>query len=147
MFFRRLLPLSGLSLLLAILCGCGGNAERPTPPQITDPTHLALEKIGNAYVRVQGVPKSKADLLPILKSFGKPEDILKSPNDGQEFVIVYGVELRMMKATGNDVPVVAFEKTGKDGKRFVLRGRDAVSQLSDAELRGATFPQGYKLPF
>lgn len=146
MFLPRPLTFSILALCFAFLVGCGGG-DKPSAPQITDPTHLALEKIGDAYIRANGPPKSKADLLPILKHFGKPDEVLKSPNDGQEFIIVYGVELRMLKATGNDVPVVAFEKSGKGGKRYVLRGRNSVSQLSDSELRAATFPAGYKFPF
>lgn len=127
------------------LLGCGGSQKESSLP--TDPTYLALEKIGNAYIRIAPPPQKKAELVAALKSFGKPEEILKSPNDGHEFIIVYGVKLQMLKATGNEVPVVAFEKFGKDGKRYVLRGRNGITQLTDDELRDAKFPDGYKLPF
>ena len=127
------------------LLGCGGSQKESSLP--TDPTYLALEKLGHAYIRIDPPPQQTAELAAALKSFGKPEEILKSPNDGHEFIIVYGVKLQMLKATGNEVPVVAFEKFGKDGKRYVLRGRNGITQLTDDELRDAKFPDGYKLPF
>lgn len=139
--------LTPIMLILFVFCllGCGGSQKESSLP--TDPTYLALEKIGNAYIRIDPPPQKKSDLVAALKTFGKPEEILKSPNDGHEFIIVYGVKLHMLKATGNDIPVVAFEKFGKDGKRYVLRGRNGITQLTDAELREAKFPDGYKLPF
>ncbi|MEY4395442.1 MAG: hypothetical protein RL595_2691 [Planctomycetota bacterium] len=137
---------STLLVLFALaLTGCGGSPKESSLP--TDPTYLALEKIGNAYIRIAPPPQQKAELVAALKGFGKPEEILKSPNDGHEFIIVYGVKLQMLKATANEIPVVAFEKFGKDGKRYVLRGRNGITQLTDAELREAKFPDGYKLPF
>ena len=42
---------------------------------------------------------------------------------------------------------VAFEKTGKDGKRYALRGMNTVVQLTEAELKSSVFPEGYKFPF
>ena len=144
------MPFSKLTSILLVLfalalTGCGGSPKESSLP--TDPTYLALEKIGNAYIRIDPPPQKKAELVAALKGFGKPEEILKSPNDGHEFIIVYGVKLQMLKATGNEIPVVAFEKFGKDGKRYVLRGRNGITQLTDAELREAKFPDSYKLPF
>ena len=133
-----------LFLFFTCLIGCG--EEKPTM-LIEDPTHLALEKIGNAYIRAEKPPQNINELLTVMKMCNFPKELLKSPNDGQEFVIVYGVNLRMLKATGNQVPIVAFEKMGKDGKRYVLRGQSSVSQLSDSELQTSKFPDGYKLPF
>jgi hypothetical protein len=88
-------------------------------------------------------PANAKELLPFVQEMGKPADILRSPNDGQDFVVVWGVELRKLKETGNAVPVVAYEKVGKDGKRHVLRGRADVVLMTDGELKGAVFPSGY----
>lgn len=142
------LPFLMLTMLVAV--GCGGGSPQTVPIQV-DPTRQQLERLGTAYLlttaRLNRPPAKLDELLPALKPLGPTEQTLRSLNDGQEFVIVWGVELRQMKAEGNNVPVVAFEKTGKQGQRYVLRGRDIVLQMGDAELRGSTFPAGYKLPF
>jgi hypothetical protein len=134
-------------LLLGALAAAGCSAGTPADP--SDPTRQNLDKLGVAYLRatmkLNRPPANLKELMPLLQEFdrSKPEQILHSPNDGQDFVIVWGVELRKMMATGNAVPIVAYEKAGKDGKRYVLRGRADVVLMSDGELRGATFPSGY----
>ncbi len=85
--------------------------------------------------------------MPYLEQQGNPAEILHSPNDDADFEIVWNVELRQLKAKGNDIPVVAYEKRGKDGKRFVLRGRSEILELTESSLKSATFPAGYNFPF
>lgn len=130
-------------LLIVMLAGCGSEDKPSTIT--TDPTIIALDKLGGAYIR--GTPKTKAELLSIFKSCNHPKELLISPSDGQEFIIVYSVELKGLKVTGAQLPIVAFEKTGKDGKRYALRGMNTVVQLTEAELKSSVFPEGYKLPF
>lgn len=128
-----------------LLIGC---AESEKPSAITtDPTIIALDKLGGAYIRGTPPPKTKAELLAIFKSCNHPKELLISPSDGQEFIIVYGVELKGLKVMGAQLPIVAFEKTGKDGKRYALRGMNTVVQLTEAELKSSVFPEGYKFPF
>lgn len=133
-------------LLLSIFgfIGCGGEKIEPLT---TDPTVIALDKIGGAYIRGTPPPKTKADLLAIFKLSSFPKELLISPNDGQEFIIVYDVELKGLKVSGAQLPVVAFEKSGKDGKRYALRGMNTVVQLTEAQLKSSVFPDGYKFPF
>lgn len=115
------------------------------------PNAKNLEKIGDAYVRASNTlrhpPNNLEELLPSLNDFGKPEEILVSSVDGQKFEIVWGVELRMLQAKGNDIPIIAYERNGKDGKRNVLRGRSEVLLLSESKLKSGKFPEGYKFPF
>ncbi len=92
-------------------------------------------------------PMSLDDYLPSLQRQGVPEEILRSPNDGEEFVTVWNVELRKLKAKGSEKPVVAFEKRGIGGKRHVLRGRADVVLLTEEELKGSVLPEGYIFPF
>jgi hypothetical protein len=112
-----------------------------------DPTRLKLESIGRAYIwatRSLGRPPADlTELLPFVEKQGKPTNILSSPNDGQGFEIVWGVDLRQLKARGSAVPVIAYEKVGKGGKRYVLRGRADVVLLTDGELKSSAFPEGY----
>jgi hypothetical protein len=128
-----------------MLLGCG-DQEKPSTIT-TDPTIIALDKLGGAYIRGTPPPKTKAELLSIFKSCNHPKELLISPNDGQEFIIVYGVELKGLKVTGAQLPIVAFEKTGKDGKRYALRGMNTVVHLTEAELKSSVLPEGYQLPF
>ena len=133
-----------LLLLTFFLIGCGGEKSEPLT---TDLTAIALDKIGRAYNMGIFPPKTKADLLAIFKFCSHPKELLISPNDGQEFIIVYDVELKGLKVSGAQLPVVAFEKFGKDGKRYVLRGMNTIVQLTEAELKSSVFPEGYKFPF
>ena len=145
MFFSKsnINPIFMSILPIVMLAGCG-SGDKPSTIT-TDPTIIALDKLGGAYIR--GTPKTKAELLSILKSCNHPKGLLISPSDGQEFIIVYSVELKGLKVTGAQLPIVAFEKTGKDGKRYALRGMNTVVQLTEAELKSSVFPEGYKFPF
>jgi hypothetical protein len=124
--------------------GCGAPGA-PAPKD--DPTAEHLEKLGDAYLRVtinlNRPPNNVKELLPTLQQMGGGDKLLHSPSDGQDFVIVWGAELRQLKARGNDIPIVAYEKNGKDGRRYVLRGRSEVVLMTDGQLRGAKFPAGY----
>jgi hypothetical protein len=133
-------------LLLACLTteGCGPSG---TPVIREDPTRQNLEKIGDAYIRAtianNRPPANLDELVRHLRHQGDPQKILFSPNDEEPFVIVWGVELRRLKARGDAVPVIAYEKKGKDGQRRVLRGRADVVLLTESQLRAATFPSDF----
>ena len=86
-------------------------------------------------------PTKRADLLEFLNEAGDPEKILRSPDDGEEYVIHWGVNLE-----STDALVVAYEKTGRGGRRYVLRGH-VVFSLTDEELKKVPFPPGYAAPF
>jgi len=150
----RARPLGFCCVLLGCVAAAGCRSSVKTA--LDAPAARNLEKIGDAYLRAtqqkDKPPQGLDDLLPALKEqttkeSSRPEDLLRSPNDDEKYEIVWGVELRRMKATGNDVPIIAFEKRGKDGQRYVLRGQKEVLLMSESQLRSATFPEGYKLPF
>jgi hypothetical protein len=146
----RAKPLGAGCVVCAVLVAAGCGKSRTT--ELESPTAEKLRTLHDVYqranIRLGRPPASMADLLPEFKEQGKnPAEVLRSPNDGADFEIVWGVELRRLKARGDDVPVIAFEKHGKDGKRHVLRARERVDELTDGELRSAKFPDGYYLPF
>jgi hypothetical protein len=103
--------------------------------------------IGRVYLRAgQKLGRPPANLKELLPTFPEPAkapELLKSPNDGEDFVIVWGVDLRTPGKTGNEIPIVAYEKKGNGGKRHVLRGYGDVILMTDGQLRGAAFPPGY----
>ena len=136
---------------LSAVAGCGTTAttgeEKPPPTE----AQRRLIAIGDAYVRATAKlnrpPNNVNELIPFLKPIGKPEELLKSPEDNQNFEIVYGSMLIGSKATGSEMPIVAYEKSGKDGKRNVLRGVSDTLLMTATELKSAKFPDGYRLPF
>jgi hypothetical protein len=148
-------------LTIASCCGMAGcGSDGTSPKELPPPTECQkrLLIIGDSYVRItqklNRPPNNLTELTLALRDYaraqgsaGKVEDILKSPDDGQPFEIVWGVMLLQMKERGSDVPIVAFEKTGTNGQRNVLRGNRETLIMSERELRSAKFPSGYKLPF
>jgi hypothetical protein len=144
-------PLSRVSCLLcACLCAVGCGRQRPAEEPLT-PTRANLIKIGASYTNatfsLNHPPANRAEFLKFVKQQGNPDDVLRSPGDKEDFVIVYGVDLRNLKATGDDVPILAYEKRGTDGKRHVLRGRSEVLLMTENELKAAAFPPGYTPSF
>ncbi len=94
-------------------------------------------------------PRNAEELKPFLAEFGNADDILRSPRDGQPFVVCWGVDMRQAPASeGKPMPVVMYEKQGVDGRRYVLTAPfRKVEVLSDQEFRQASFPPGYSPSF
>jgi hypothetical protein len=157
-----LLTVGVVSCLILGGIGCGSKAVVKLPPASTQ-----LWKINGAYIRATMVndspPQSKADLLPFLlnpkgpnaddtetdkaEEKPNPEDFFKSFGDGEEFVILWGVDCRNYDLSGNQTgsPVIAYEKYGVDGTRYVLQFRK-VSKATNEELANLPFPPGFKAP-
>ncbi len=108
-------------------------------------TYEHLEKISSAYHRATDslgrAPANLEELKPFLSEYGDPATLLRSPDDNEDYVILWGVDYR----TALPYPVNAYEKHGVNGKRRVLRIR-GILQLTDEEFRKAPFPDGYKCP-
>jgi len=139
-----------VSLISSFLClavaGCGpsGGVDGPV-----DASRQNLQKIGVAYAqattRLKRPPKNLSDLLPSLKEQGEPAEILRSPDDGEEYVILWGVDFRWPPPGQRDPSVVlAYEKRGKAGKRHVLRLPTRVVLMTDDELKKTEFPPGHQ---
>ena len=52
-----------------------------------------------------------------------------SERDGEQFVVRYGVGIS--QAEGDEAPIIAYEKTGKDGTRFVAFANGKVDCIDD----------------
>jgi hypothetical protein len=147
--------------------GCGSKPVGKLP----DPTDSRLKTLGSAYAlatdNLGHAPRSKEDLLQGLKTLKEnlqaaaedaegekadkaqvtwePADILRSANDNEEFVVIYGVDYHdyNVSRTPRDLPVIAHEKTGKEGKRYVLQIR-YVRLVPDEDFPNLKFPPGYR---
>lgn len=118
------------------------------------PVHDNLLKISTAYLGYTTAkhkpPQSVKDLRPLLADQGNPDEILKSPRDGQPLVICWGFDVMNPLASAPGTPVLAYEKKGVDGSRYVLISTPMgpmVQEMSDADFRAAQFPKGHHPEF
>jgi hypothetical protein len=146
---------------------CGFGCSRGAPKKNT--TLADLNTIARAYASATDElghpPRSKEEFLPYLKAalaeernpgqaadsdepvaaadVRKVEDVMRSESDGEEFVIHWGVDYRGPRSL--KAPVLAYEKRGKDGRRYVLQGLRPRS-VKDEEFADLPFPPGFNPP-
>src|ERR1700733_12499030 len=124
----------GRVFVLAAICltGCGGEQQKVV---VSSPVEGNLHAIREAYFKAARElgrpPRSKEELVGALKNLGDPVTLLRSPDDGNEFVIVYGTDPLGPDSIGN---IWAYEKIGKDGFRWIMRGR-STRRISDESFR------------
>jgi len=99
----------------------------------------------NATDKLERPPANRAELVKYLSPQANGEAVFKSSNDGEEFVILWGVDYRAVSGGGQAPPVMVYEKVGKNGKRFVARFRNVI-QMTDEEFQKAPFPPGHAAP-
>ena len=109
---------------------------------------MRLQAINGAYMKTTQKlgrpPKNAEELRPALQESGDPDELLRSPTDGQEFVIVWGVDPRREMPKDGKLPILIYEKTGSSGKRHVLQIPTMITTLTDDEMKSAYFPRGHK---
>jgi hypothetical protein len=134
---------SAAGLIVALgLVGCSRPVitERPVNKAEAD-----LGIIASAYAqasdRLGRPPRNVAEIMPFLKQAGNPDEILRSPNDNQPYIIIWDVNLDQI--TG-EPPILAYEKQGRDGKRYVINVEKVVTALTDREFAKAPFARGHK---
>jgi hypothetical protein len=141
-------PRTCLALLGPFLALTGCTARKVDYP--LEPAEDRLYKLGKAYLqagyRLGRPPQGAEDLKPNLEG-DTPEGVLRSPRDGEPFIVLWGIDYNALAPQPRDpFTVAAYEKTGVDGKRYVLRFPLAVALLSDEDLRKAVFPPGHGPP-
>src|SRR5262245_46892131 len=131
-------------LWLVSSAGCGPKTALGPPPGSVEAN---LEAICNAYNKackeLRRSPKNLVEFKPYLQGYGDPEKLLLSPNDGQQFVIVYGAS-PFIEPTPANPQIIAYEKLGKDGKRLSIEPRGDIRPYTEAELARIRFPSGHK---
>jgi hypothetical protein len=138
----------GFVLVVACATMFVGCRSGSTQVKEVDPIITQLNSIGQAYIKATeklGRPPKNADeIKPALQEVGDPDKILHSVIDGEEFVIVWGVDPRRTPPKDGALPVLAYEKRGVGGKRYVLQMPTRVIAMTDDELNKAYFPGGHK---
>jgi hypothetical protein len=137
-------------LLLAAVAGAVGCAKEVRVEAKLDPAHENLMRIGSAYIQFntknQRPPKSVEEIKPFLKESGSIDELLRSPRDGHPFVICWGVDLLVPPRWAKSTPILAYEKRGAEGTRYVLTTLRSVEQMSDEQFQQASFPAGHQRP-
>ena len=141
-----------LGLCLACLCAVGCGSSR-TREQKSEPSLERLIAIRRAYIEatrdLEHPPKDVGELKPYLKGGADLAMLLRSPNDGQEYTILWRVDINTLPpletTSANVFYVLAYEKQGKDGKRWVTGFRRA-RQMTEDDFKDAPFPPSYKAP-
>ena len=115
-----------------------------------DETTTDLRQIGRAYGVILGgknrPPRDIDEIKGVLSDLHKDgqnppaEEVLKSPRDGEAYVVIMGVNL----GSGKSSDILAYEQKGADGKRYVFDMNYEVRQVADAEFAQAAFAQGHK---
>jgi len=136
----------GIAAFAALLAaGCSSESTAPKPQE---PIQVHLLAIGTAYIKTAQKlgrpPKNVADIRPALQEAGDPDQLLRSPIDGEEFVIIWGINPFDVPPSDKGLPVLVYEKKGKDGKRYVLQLPTLVVAKTDEELKKAYFPGDHK---
>jgi hypothetical protein len=133
-----------LVLALVALSGCGSSDE------LNSPTAARLRGISTyyldlAFARNGPGPASEQELKKHMRRQER-SDLLSngidpqlidstqfvSERDQEPFVVLYGLTIR--KVTADSAPLVAHEKTGKDGKRLAVLANNKVRLVDEAGL-------------
>ena len=136
-------------ILLLPMCGCGQR----TAVYPADKTRAKLQAISGAYraatLKADKAPSKADDLLPFLGDESTTEEqkrqMFRSDNDGEEFVIAWGVDFRKQGAGGLSRDVIfIYEKKGKSGQRYVLKLPADIFVIPDDVFQKSQFPKGYQ---
>jgi hypothetical protein len=137
---------SAFALALAVgLAGCSG---KPSERKLSE-TEDRLLTFGKAYIQASAKldrgPKNFDEVKPFLPA-NVSSDLMRSANDGEEFVVLWGVDFNKLPPGSDPYYVGAYEKTGSGSRRYVLRFPIGVVAMTHAELKAAQFPMGHSPP-
>jgi hypothetical protein len=134
--------------LAAGLAGCGSSTETNVVPLTASEKNL--KDVVLAYLDAQEVlhhyPKNAEELKPYLKRFGDPDQLLKSPTDGEPYVILWGTDLSRGGPTPYQqmFPIFGYEKKGSGGKRAIVDVRGRPLTVPTEDFPKLTFAGGHK---
>jgi hypothetical protein len=124
------------------LTGC---SSKP-PPRREDTAAINLRKIVQGYDlaedRLHRGPRDEEELKRYLVQTDmtiNPDEVMRSPRDGQPYVVIYGARL---DPYGRDI--LAYEQEGLDGGRYVITLSRDVKLLTATEFAHANFAKGHK---
>ena len=149
MLFSTSTRLSLLGLLSGLFALTGCSRSDSTGPGLS-PAEGNLYAIGKAYLKARerlGRPPRNADELKPSLEGDVSGDWMRSPNDHEEYFIIWDTDFNKLAPDPKDpFTVAAYETRGSGGKRAVLRFPLSVTRMSDEDFRNAVFPPGHGPP-
>ena len=136
---RRAVQFLTVAAVMAATTGCSGCGRSglhvvPLSASEQNLSHIVMAYI-DANEKLGRPPKNAEELKPYLKEFGNPEELLVSPNDGEPYVVIWGVDPSRGGPTEYQGmwQIIAYEKKGTGGKRAVtdIRGRPLTVPEAD----------------
>jgi hypothetical protein len=126
---------AALSVSLLLISGCSSGKSNSNGEM--NQYEQAISILGRAYrdasLGLRRGPANVNELKPYLKKYGDPDKSLVSPNDGQPYQIVWGLMPGRPSRSLMEHPILAYEQTGKNGKRYVLDPMLKVRHLTEKE--------------
>ena len=143
---------------LAVVCvlaslagvGCGGSPT-DVPAKQAPVSYQNLKIIQKAYLaatqELGHPPQNAGEIMPYLrtKNEGDKAALLRSPDDGEEYKILWGVNPVERREADGKFPIIAYEQRGKDGTRYVVDAMH-VHRMTDEQLKTAPWPAGHQAP-
>jgi hypothetical protein len=126
--------------LIASAQGCQSDTDKPPPPKDSN----NLRGIIRCYVTATGnlgrPPKNMDELKAVLVGLvDDPSPYFRSTRDAEEYVVVWGLQLDSVPAD----TIIAYERTGVDGKRMVITRDGVAKEVTKEEFAGLKFPKGH----
>ncbi len=138
--------LSGVVAVLGLLLtlGCGGPQDLSKPREESNLKHVSI-LYGKFIQKNKGQPPANEAAFKAFISALSPEElrsagvettegVLISNRDNQPYVVVYGPATGPATGPGNR-PVIAYEQTGIDGKRFVATDLGGVEEVDEIKFK------------
>ncbi len=123
-----------LAVFAVAAAGCSSDPKPPDPASasVEDKLKAVAKAFGDASSSLNRPPKTMAELRPLIKAIGDPDEILRSPNDGKPFHVNF--------AAAAAADVVACEQDGANGQRKAVNLRGEVAPLAGDAFARLTAP-------
>jgi hypothetical protein len=98
----------------------------------------AARNLGHPPTDIEQVKSS----LPAALDSDDVEKVFQSTRDGNPYVIVWGVDI--IGAEKNSDTILAYERTGANGMRWVVTCRGESKEVNDTEFANLPFPKNHQ---
>lgn len=126
--------------MLAAVAGCSSIEQTPTPTNDANNLRGIIRYYVIAARNLGRPPKNMDELQAVLVgAVDDPSSYFRSNRDGQEYVVVWGLNL---EGAAPDT-IIAYERTGIDGKRLVMPLSGEEKEVTPEEFAKLKFPKDY----
>jgi hypothetical protein len=146
---RAVTWLFGLALLAALGCGASDERNSPTAARLRG---IATYYLDLTFARNGQGPADESELKKHMRRQERSDlvsngidpqaidsTLFVSERDGEPFVVLY--QQTITRVTADSAPLVAYEKTGKDGKRLAVLANNKVHLVDEAGLEALKSPK------